>query len=62
MGRAAPVVSTVLARPARRSLVDILRATSSKSLDCTSGNTAAFKGATAGWNLHKAMAKSYILL
>ena len=48
MGRAAPVVSTVLARPARRSLVDILRATSSKSLDCTRGKTAAFKGATAG--------------
>ena len=53
LGGAKPVVSTVLARPARRSLVDILRATSSRSLDCTRGNTAAFKGATAGWNLHR---------
>jgi len=47
-----PVVSTVLARPARRSLVEILRATSSKSFSCTRGNTAAFNGATAGLNLH----------
>ena len=59
VGRATPVVSTVLARPARRSLVDILRATSSKSFDCTSGNTAAFKGATAGWNLHRAAAEPH---
>ena len=47
-----PVVSTVLARPARRSLSEILRATSSKSFSCTRGNTAAFNGATAGLNLH----------
>ena len=47
-----PAVSTVSARPARRSLVEILRATLSMSLDCTRENTAALRGATTGLNLH----------
>ena len=46
-----PVVSMLLASPARVSAAEMVRACASMAGFCTSGNTAAFTGATAGLNL-----------